>query len=133
MDTGCSLEDRSGAIDNKDRWWERVRELHAVSTAWWWWWWTQFQWWVLLTVIGSWCTNTCIASLYVKAAQMIVQYNLIQKLMLYKFNLGFYDVEATKKICCAKCNYAVNHSTRWLEKFCSGFMNLGGQAKSGRP
>ena len=37
-DAGCSLEDLPGAIDNRERWWERVWEIHAGSTAWWCWW-----------------------------------------------------------------------------------------------
>ena len=36
-DTGCSLEDPPGAMDNRDKWWERVREIHASSATWWWW------------------------------------------------------------------------------------------------
>ena len=30
--TGCCLE----AMDNRDGWWERVREIYTVSTTWWW-------------------------------------------------------------------------------------------------
>ena len=37
---GCSLKDLQGAIDDKDGWWVRVREIRAGSvTCWWWWWW----------------------------------------------------------------------------------------------
>ena len=36
-DTGYSLEDLQGAMDDKDGWQERVREIHASSTWWWWW------------------------------------------------------------------------------------------------
>ena len=36
--TGYSLEDLLGAIDDRDRWWERVREICAGSATWWWWW-----------------------------------------------------------------------------------------------
>ena len=35
-DTGCSLEDLPGAMDDRDRWWERVREIYTGSTIWWW-------------------------------------------------------------------------------------------------
>ena len=35
-DTGCSLEDLTGAIDDRDGWQERVREIRASSTWWWW-------------------------------------------------------------------------------------------------
>ena len=37
-DTGCSLEELLGAMDNRDRWQERVRENCADSATWWWWW-----------------------------------------------------------------------------------------------
>ena len=37
-DTGCSLEDLPGVMDDRDSWWERVREICASSTTWWWWW-----------------------------------------------------------------------------------------------
>ena len=39
-DTGYSLEDHSGVMDDRDGWWERVREIHAGSATWWWWWWS---------------------------------------------------------------------------------------------
>ena len=35
-DTGYSLEDLLGAIDDRDGWRERAREIHAVSMTWWW-------------------------------------------------------------------------------------------------
>ena len=35
-DTGCSQEDLLGVIDNRDRWKERVREIHASRATWWW-------------------------------------------------------------------------------------------------
>ena len=38
-DTGCSLEDLPGAKDDRNGWWERVREICAGSATWWWWWW----------------------------------------------------------------------------------------------
>ena len=42
--TGYSLEDLPGAMDDRDRWWERVREIHAGSVIWWWSWW----WWLIV-------------------------------------------------------------------------------------
>ena len=38
-DTRYSLEDLPGAMDDKDGWREKVREIHAGSATWWWWWW----------------------------------------------------------------------------------------------
>ena len=37
-DTGCSLEDLSEAMDDRDGWRERVWVIGAGSTTWWWWW-----------------------------------------------------------------------------------------------
>ena len=36
--TGYSLEDLLGAMDDRDGWQERVREVHAGSATSWWWW-----------------------------------------------------------------------------------------------
>ena len=38
-DTGCSPEDLSDAMNDREKWWERVRDIRATSTIWWWWWW----------------------------------------------------------------------------------------------
>ena len=35
-DTGCSLEDLPGAMDDKDGWQERVKEIRAGGVTWWW-------------------------------------------------------------------------------------------------
>ena len=34
-DSRCTLEDLLGPLDNRDEWWERVREIRASSTTWW--------------------------------------------------------------------------------------------------
>ena len=39
----------SRAIDDRDGWRERVRELHAINTTWWWWWW----WWYNCNLIQT--------------------------------------------------------------------------------
>ena len=36
-ETGRSLENLPGVIDNRDRWREKVKEVWAISTTWWWW------------------------------------------------------------------------------------------------
>ena len=33
-DTGCSLEDLPGAMDDRDGWSERVKDIRAVSATW---------------------------------------------------------------------------------------------------
>ena len=54
--------------------------------------------------------------------------------MLYEFELGPNDIEATQNNCCVKSKGAIKLSivTRWLKKFHSGCKNLDDQAKSGR-
>ena len=37
-DTGCSLEDLPEAMDDRDGWQERFREIRAAGATWWWWW-----------------------------------------------------------------------------------------------
>ena len=38
-DTGCSPEDLPEAMNYREKWRERVRDIRATSTTWWWWWW----------------------------------------------------------------------------------------------
>ena len=38
-DTGCSLEDLPGAMDDREGWREMVKDIHADGATWWWWWW----------------------------------------------------------------------------------------------
>ena len=37
-DTGCSPEDLPEVMNNREKWWERVRDICASSTTWSWWW-----------------------------------------------------------------------------------------------
>ena len=38
-DKGCSPGDRPEAMNYREEWQERVRDIHASSTTSWWWWW----------------------------------------------------------------------------------------------
>ena len=38
-DTGCCPEDQPEAINDREKWRERVRYIRATSTTWWWWVW----------------------------------------------------------------------------------------------
>ena len=38
-DTGYSPEDLPEAMNDREEWWERVRDIHASGMTWWWWWW----------------------------------------------------------------------------------------------
>ena len=41
-DTGCSLEDLPEAMNDREKWRERVRDIRAGGMTWWWWWWFLF-------------------------------------------------------------------------------------------
>ena len=38
-DTGCTTEDLPEAMNDREKWRERVRDIHASGTTWWLWWW----------------------------------------------------------------------------------------------
>ena len=42
-DTGCNPEDLPEAINNREKWRERVRDIRASVTTWWWWWYTFYR------------------------------------------------------------------------------------------
>ena len=37
-DKGCSPEDLPEVMNNREKWWERVRDIRASGMTWWWWW-----------------------------------------------------------------------------------------------
>ena len=47
-DTGCCPEDLPRAMNDREEWRERVRDIRATSAIWWWWWcliqWIQKGW-----------------------------------------------------------------------------------------
>ena len=38
-DTGCCPEDLPRAMNDREEWRERVRDIRPTSAIWWWWWW----------------------------------------------------------------------------------------------
>ena len=38
-DIGCNPEDLPEAMNDREKWRERVRDIRAGGTSWWWWWW----------------------------------------------------------------------------------------------
>ena len=39
-DTGCCPEDLPRAMNDREEWRERVRDIRSTSATWWWWWWS---------------------------------------------------------------------------------------------
>ena len=54
-DTGCSPEDLPKAMNDREKWRERVRDIRASGTTWWWWWW--WWWWLLSNNCNFICTE----------------------------------------------------------------------------
>ena len=55
-DTGCCPEDLPRAMNDREEWRERVRDIRAASTIWWWWWYIYIYIWgghnfITLTII----------------------------------------------------------------------------------
>ena len=42
-DTGCCPEDLPRAMNDREEWRERVRDIRATSAIWWWWWYSGIQ------------------------------------------------------------------------------------------
>ena len=56
-DTGCNPEDLPEAMNNREKWRERVRDIRAGGTTWWWWWWWfyhAFLYILLVLSLGHW-------------------------------------------------------------------------------
>ena len=54
-DTGCNPEDLPGEMNDREKWWERVRDIRDGGTTWWWWWlisWIKFQNWRCMNSTG---------------------------------------------------------------------------------
>ena len=43
-DTGCSPEDLPEAMNDREKWRERVRDIRACGTTWWWWCFSEIRW-----------------------------------------------------------------------------------------
>ena len=42
-DTGCNPEDLPEAMNDREKWQERVRDIRAGGATWWWWWWLSIK------------------------------------------------------------------------------------------
>ena len=64
-DTGCCPEDLPRAMNDREEWWKRVRDIRATSAIWWWWWWYIYIYiyiyillYIYILVISSQCLKT---------------------------------------------------------------------------
>ena len=54
-DRGCCPEDLPRAMNDREEWRERVRDIRATSAIWWWWWLLYILWddWPIFMISGS--------------------------------------------------------------------------------
>ena len=72
-DTGCSLEDLLEAMNDREKWRERVRVIRADGMTWWWWWW--------------WCIwDSCIFSTWVSCPLDAIT-NLVSRMLQFTLDL----------------------------------------------
>ena len=61
-DTVCSPEDRPEAMNDREKWRERARDIHASGTTWWWWYGTNnsyLTWIILFNINHLFATVKC--------------------------------------------------------------------------
>ena len=99
-DTGCSPEDLPEAMNNREKWRERVRDIRAGGTTWWWGWWFflttcstfSFFWWELVVIFSS---HLCLRQLFEHPAtlQLPFQKKMYSSLMwTYEYCLLIFKI-----------------------------------------
>ena len=58
-DTGCSLEDLPEAMNDRDKWRERDKDIRASGPTWWWWWWWESSSQQCKLMVFHWSPNDC--------------------------------------------------------------------------
>ena len=58
-DTGCCPEDLPRAMNDREKWRERVKDIRATSTTWSWWWWFH-TWNIYIYIYIYMCVCVCI-------------------------------------------------------------------------
>ena len=79
-DTGCCPEDLPRAMNDREKWRERVRDIRATSTTWWWWWLPHVDFdWSLITQI----TNPVRRAYCCSSRRMVLALNNLQRLICH--------------------------------------------------
>ena len=114
-DTGCCPEDLPRAMNDREEWRERARDIRAASTIWWWWnhvtepIQVEVSNWSVVIVALRFCA--LLHSVWdLKATRVNQQHIPIREIMLILFKLSHNAEEATKNFCCAKGEGVVDHN-----------------------
>ena len=79
-DTENSPEDLPEALNDREKWRERVRDIRADGTAWWWWWWQlKYIQYIRLNRIRHWITSTWLIYLRTRPTNNTCTRNAITK------------------------------------------------------
>ena len=83
-DTGCCPEDLPRAMNDREEWRERVRDIRAASTIWWWWWnptWSSVKLFVLSSLVGLGRLFTVKSFLCIYIKYMVSKHRLLVKFL----------------------------------------------------
>ena len=95
-DTGCCPEDLPRAMNDREEWRERVRDIRAASTRWWWWWYSHMG----NNIFLSHPVNLCIKCVFVCVCVCVwtcLNHNLLfKRYFLIKKNVQLFAIRAGK-------------------------------------
>ena len=69
--TGCNSEDLPEAMNDREKWRERVRDIRVGGTTWWWWWWYM-------------CVCVCVCLIYLRVQIYSVKNTCVFIIHLYE-------------------------------------------------
>ena len=78
-DTGCNPEDLQEAMNDREKWRERVRDIRVDGMTWWWWWW--YVWYVCCMVRSN----------NVWGMDMVYAWYVYVRLLMYDMYVCAYD------------------------------------------
>ena len=87
-DTGCCPEDLPEMMNDREKWWERVRDIRASSTTWWWWWW----WWYTEYLWNNMCIVWAVVNCLIPLVGKLFKQNVWYSCMCKWVSLGFPSV-----------------------------------------
>ena len=107
-DTGCCPEDLPEAMNDREEWRERVRDIRATSAIWWWWWW----WWILLLHRSVRLILWSCSLIYVLIIRLLFQ--LLQSWFLNDGNLVFFSDVVLFKCSLFISSFCVSVCSAWF-------------------
>ena len=82
-DTGCNPEDLPEAMNDREKWRERIRDIRAGGTTWWWWWWSKEVVMVIIQKDKKNCCSLMLSIYYFLFSIQIMNWQLVIDIKLY--------------------------------------------------